>query len=133
MDGDQQVGPERVGALRAPQQLWPADAFGDQHPHPGETRLAELGLDLPRQLEIEDIFRHAAGAARAARLHGMADVEDDPEIRRIAGGGGDGVQRQADREDHQADHSSSIPPLQGQGGARSAPGGVAAPQPHPVG
>ena len=49
-----------------------------------ETGIDQRLLDLLRQLQVEGIFRHAAGAQRAGHVEGVADIDDDAECRWLA-------------------------------------------------
>ena len=57
---------------------------GDEQHGLVEAGIDQRLLDLLRQLQIEGIFRHAAGAERAGYVEGVADVDDDAECRGLA-------------------------------------------------
>ena len=54
-----------------------------------QNGLVEAGIDqrlfdLLRQLQVEGVFRHAAGTQRARHIEGVADIDDDAEGRGLA-------------------------------------------------
>ena len=81
MDRQEQIGRHIVGRSYALEEAGPRLAFRQQQPRLGKAFGLQFLLDLPRKAPIEDELGDVAGADRAFRFGGMADIHNDPEFR----------------------------------------------------
>ena len=84
VDRQEQIGGQIVGRGDPPDEARPRLAFGHQQLRLGKAVGLQFLLDPLRQAQIEDELGDVAGADRAFRFGGMADIDNDPEFRGIA-------------------------------------------------
>src|SRR6516162_2213082 len=84
VDRQEQIRVQAVGGGDTPEQAGSRLAPGHEQPRLGKTFTLQFLLDPLCKAQIEDELRDVAGAHRAFRFSGMADIEDDREFRRIA-------------------------------------------------
>ena len=84
MDRDEEVGRQAIGDHRPLEQPDRRRLGSDEQHGLVEAGIDQRLLDLLRQLQVEGIFRHAAGAQRARYSEGVADIDDDAEGRGLA-------------------------------------------------
>ena len=84
MDRNKQIGRQAIGDDRPLEQPDRRRLVGDEQHGLVEAGTDQRLFDLLRQLQVEGIFRHAAGTERARHIEGVADIDDDAECRGLA-------------------------------------------------
>ena len=86
VDGNEKIRRHPVGAERPLEQAERRPFARDQESGLVEARIDKRLVQVLAQLQIERVFGNATRAHRARHLHGVADIDDDPEIRTPASG-----------------------------------------------
>jgi hypothetical protein len=84
MDREQEFGPKGFGLFRTRYQLCPADAVGGDQRSVREPASNKCPCDASREPQIEGKLFHSPRACGTGRLGGMAHIERDPEMQRVA-------------------------------------------------
>ena len=84
MDRDEKIGMHVVGVRRPFDKAPPRRRGGDEQLGFGKAGVGKGLLDVLGELKVECVFGNAASAHRAGHLEGMADIDDDAEIRTLA-------------------------------------------------